>query len=79
MFINHLSRDSTATAGSHKNFAIESYRDAIRFASVPWQIPPENSKLHFPLIMILSITNLGKYINIYFHNTTLHYTQLFNF
>ena len=31
--------------------------------------------------MKVSITNLGKYINIYFLNTTLHYEQLllFNF
>ena len=29
--------------------------------------------------MKVSITNLGKYINIYFQNTTLHYTQLVNF
>ena len=29
--------------------------------------------------MKVSITNLGKYINIYFQNTTLHYTHLFNF
>ena len=29
--------------------------------------------------MKVSITNLGKYINIYFKNTTLQYTQLFNF
>ena len=28
--------------------------------------------------MKVSITNLGKYINLYFRNTTLHYTQLFN-
>ena len=45
----------------------------------PDKFSPENSKLHFPLIMTVSITNLGKYINIYFQNTTLHYTQLFNF
>ena len=29
--------------------------------------------------MKVLITNLGKHINIYFQNTTLHYTQLFNF
>ena len=29
--------------------------------------------------MTVSITNLGKYINIYFQNTTLDYTQLFIF
>ena len=67
------------TAGSRKDFTIESCHDAIRFTSVTWRIPPENSKLHLRLIMKVSITNLGKYINIYFQNTTLHYTQLFNF
>ena len=45
------------TPGSRKNSAIESCGDAIRFTSVPLQILPENSKLHFPLIMKVPITN----------------------
>ena len=79
MFINHLSRDSTDDCRLSQKFH---YRELPRCYSLyqrPWQIPPENFKLHFPLIMKVSITNLGKYINFYFRNTTLHYTQLFNF
>ena len=42
-------------------------------------MPLENSKLHFPLIIKVSIANLGKYIKIYFQNAMLHYAQLFIF
>ena len=59
MFINHLSRDSLATAGSRKYFATESCSDAILSTRIPWHIPPENSKLHFSLIMKVSIKILG--------------------
>ena len=56
------------------NFAVESWRDAIQFTSNPQQIPLENFKLHFLLIMKVSLTNWEN-ILLYFQNTTMHYKQ----
>ena len=61
-----------------KIFAIESCSNAFHFPNVPWQIPLEKSKLHFPLVMKISFTNYEN-ILIYFQSTTLHYKLLIQF
>ena len=55
----------STTARFHKIFAIDGCYDATQLTSVASRIPLENSKLHFPLIFKVAITNLGKYINIF--------------
>ena len=56
----------STTARPRKIFEIDCWCDATQLTSVASRIPPENSKLHFPLIFKVAITNLGKYINIFF-------------
>ena len=55
----------STTDRPRKILAIGSCGDATQLTSVTSRIPLERSKLHFPLIFKVAITNLGKYINLF--------------
>ena len=60
------SDDTLSTTARPRNiYAIDSCCDATQLTSVTSRIPTENSKLHFPFIFKVAITNFGKYINIF--------------
>ena len=65
IFINHFRWYSLHDCPSSQIFAIDSCCDATQMTSVASRIPLENSKLHFPVIFKVAITNLGKYNNIF--------------
>ena len=56
---------SMMTDSSRRIFAIDSCCDALRFTSVPRQIPLKITKLHFPLIYESIVYTLWKYITIF--------------
>ena len=67
MFINHLLRESIDNCRLLQKILLSrAVEMPFALPAFPYKFPPENSKLHFPLIMTVSVTNLGKYINIYF-------------